>query len=846
MAGPMQRLQNLLQPQRDETYMSPEQIEQARIYARALVAPTNNEGGLHRVEHWTQGVAQMVNALAGRHVLNNANEAANRHATGAAGTTGAPPPGVSAGNPPFMNGPRPPIPPVTPNALNGAPPPQSLATGAINPTAPAPNNLNTFRFTSNGQSEVDPQQLMNLFGPSTVSPNPAPAQGAGGNAVAPTANNRETPPIVPLGNGMSIVTAPGGARVTVNSNIAPRVQAFLNDLVQSGVDIDPSQTGGFNFRNIRGTNVLSNHASGNAVDINWNANPEGQLPGPPRPSPGVDINNLAPESDNPGQTRIPTELGRALAQKHGLVWGGNWRSPDPMHFEAAPNNVAIGDRSITSHAGARPPGRMNLGGPMPEGVADADSGEVILAQSAQNNRRVHEGTGLPYYDPNNLDTQFRPQLPPPIPPNHGFSPEQWAYISRLPTEQRTAIIENARANWTPTYTEMQGGRYWTMPNGQSGFIPTPRYGTLNYPTGPVETVTVFSMDGRRQTYILDPLGEAAGNRAPARPPVNLNQGGQLGTGDILGRIDNPPPQPTAPAPSATVPPPTTELRGTTGAEELGEVGTPAPNPVIPNASVALGFVGSAGSEILNSGMFNNPLYRESVLERRRQDADNAASQAGVAGVINEINEYANALPEGQQLLSTLNMIEGILNTPQARDRMTGALAERWLEFTRTANGILRASGRGPFFDEATVSAEEAIQKLNTYLGSVGARQLTNRPTQFDFQSFLAANPGLGTSDAGSRIMVQILRGMANRTIALAQAASGTRTGAVGTGNISNWENARNQAYDRTTNDIARQILEAARNDVNNRMNIPRGFRYNGREYNGQGSWRDPRNWRPVR
>lgn len=162
--------------------------------------------------------------------------------------------------------------------------------------------------------------------------------------------------------GLASVQSPSGADVTVNKAAADRFEAFLKALEQAGVKIDPSQTGGYSNRNIRGTNTPSLHATGRAVDVNWRDNPEGSMPVLKPDTRPFDPNNITPdaEGDRPGQTVIPAELARALATQHGLKWGGDFqgRSPDPMHFEVAPGAAPappVAQRGITAYAGATPP-----------------------------------------------------------------------------------------------------------------------------------------------------------------------------------------------------------------------------------------------------------------------------------------------------------------------------------------------------------------------------------------------------------------------------------------------------------------------------------------------------------
>lgn len=108
---------------------------------------------------------------------------------------------------------------------------------------------------------------------------------------------------------LGFVTSPSGARFTVANQHAARFGGLLKDLEDAGYAVQGNQSGGYNPRNIAGTNTPSRHAHGAAIDINWTDNPRG------------------------GKGKIPADLARSLAAKHGLVWGGDWKNPDPMHFE---------------------------------------------------------------------------------------------------------------------------------------------------------------------------------------------------------------------------------------------------------------------------------------------------------------------------------------------------------------------------------------------------------------------------------------------------------------------------------------------------------------------------------
>jgi hypothetical protein len=139
--------------------------------------------------------------------------------------------------------------------------------------------------------------------------------------------------------------------LTVGAPYADKFKGLLEDLEAAGVKIDPRQSGGYNYRNIAGTNRLSNHAYGRALDINWTDNARGT------------------------KGKIDPTLARTLAQKHGLVWGGDWSNPDPMHFEVAGALGAAGGQHNHSHAStASVPGVPGQPTPNPGAAPMAYSG----------------------------------------------------------------------------------------------------------------------------------------------------------------------------------------------------------------------------------------------------------------------------------------------------------------------------------------------------------------------------------------------------------------------------------------------------------------------------------------
>lgn len=121
---------------------------------------------------------------------------------------------------------------------------------------------------------------------------------------------------IPLGGGNLVqITTKNGADIKVSSVVSAQFQGFVNELEASGYVIKKGSSGGFSFRSNYGGNRISQHAYGNAIDINWNENP-----------PSVT-----------GHNTLPANV-REMAEKYGLSWGADFRMSngmrDPMHFEA--------------------------------------------------------------------------------------------------------------------------------------------------------------------------------------------------------------------------------------------------------------------------------------------------------------------------------------------------------------------------------------------------------------------------------------------------------------------------------------------------------------------------------
>jgi replication initiation and membrane attachment protein DnaB len=119
--------------------------------------------------------------------------------------------------------------------------------------------------------------------------------------------------------GIETFTVPGTKiRFACAKVVAPILVSFAKDFHELVESIDEGQLDdwGYAFRQTRGSDrILSNHASGTAIDLNAIKHPLGKS------------NTFNKEQRN---------TINLLITKYGLTWGGNYkRRKDDMHFEIA-------------------------------------------------------------------------------------------------------------------------------------------------------------------------------------------------------------------------------------------------------------------------------------------------------------------------------------------------------------------------------------------------------------------------------------------------------------------------------------------------------------------------------
>lgn len=118
-----------------------------------------------------------------------------------------------------------------------------------------------------------------------------------------------------------------GVRITTHKAAKAAFEALGRVMHAHGYKVKRGDTGAYNLRVIVGTNRLSNHSWGLALDVNWSTNPYGARLVTDMPKPMVD-DILA----------IKTRNGKPVFR-----WGGNYRGKkDAMHYEVMVTPADLG------------------------------------------------------------------------------------------------------------------------------------------------------------------------------------------------------------------------------------------------------------------------------------------------------------------------------------------------------------------------------------------------------------------------------------------------------------------------------------------------------------------------
>jgi hypothetical protein len=169
------------------------------------------------------------------------------------------------------------------------------------------------------------------------------------------------------------------------------------------------------------------------------------------------------------------------------------------------------------------------------------------------------------------------------------------------------------------------------------------------------------------------------------------------------------------------------------------------------------------------------LYRRQGGDMSFKDwqTENESSKAGATERAKSENkeqqEYIDAGRAASQRLTTLNAITNVAATDKNVSFGFGADTELKVKMALERLG----------FDFGDLSGSQLIQKMNASLASEMAKTLTGRPTQFEFKTFLANNPGLLLDKSGTLRLASIFSQLSKREYELGKLARQNRD---------NWQN----------------------------------------------------------
>lgn len=127
-----------------------------------------------------------------------------------------------------------------------------------------------------------------------------------------------------------ISTYYGSVMFNSKNNACEELKAALGDIAKVAQNNERISSyvaplsGGYNYRKIQDTGMLSPHAYGISIDLNRN-----------------DCDYWKWVSNDKGSARIasyPTEIVE-IFEKHGFIWGGKWNHFDILHFEYRPEII---------------------------------------------------------------------------------------------------------------------------------------------------------------------------------------------------------------------------------------------------------------------------------------------------------------------------------------------------------------------------------------------------------------------------------------------------------------------------------------------------------------------------
>lgn len=218
-------------------------------------------------------------------------------------------------------------------------------------------------------------------------------------------------------------------------------------------------------------------------------------------------------------------------------------------------------------------------------------------------------------------------------------------------------------------------------------------------------------------------------------------------------------------------------------QRIGEGGKVGSEFLIPGGGSTNGKAG--GLNNLND-IIEFDRTQKAETESRKQTATKNADT-----VAEDVKDAIQAGNTSSKTLQIVGILEDLDKMPDTADMHTGPWAEKMLGFDKIVKDITGVS----FFNPSeTVGKAEVLQKLGVQLSAAMAKELTNRPTQWDFQTFIGNNPSLFLTPEGRRTLVDLARQVSTYNKAVGQAAMGVASSDPKESR--NWGQIKQNLYDK--------------------------------------------------
>lgn len=201
-----------------------------------------------------------------------------------------------------------------------------------------------------------------------------------------------------------------------------------------------------------------------------------------------------------------------------------------------------------------------------------------------------------------------------------------------------------------------------------------------------------------------------------------------------------------------------------------------------------GFRAISSHNAIEGGIANpsslDAMKQAGQLTSSMQQGQENYSQASTVGR-QEIGEAVNRGYAANKEASLIGALKEIGDSKGYSNIFKGPLSPR---ITEAIKGIEGITGANPLYKDNQLSIVDFLNTATTRMATMGAKDLTNRPTQFDYINNIAASPGILNTEAGFKSAVDWL----DQTNAIERKLSDAAYRVMKDGKQADWTEIRNK------------------------------------------------------